>query len=235
MKKSLIASVLIAISLLFSACGTKVPFKVEKPLDNSAIVYVYVVDGVSSGEDASHSEYNILINGKRYLERIESGEYMIFHLKANPTLISAVKSQIIEEDIKLNLKAGDINYLRITDNTDSGEFSFEQIKPSEARKEIAKTGLAGSSLENPENIITELVGLDDKDEAQVKNNAPTMSESQIDAIIEKKLAKKGITQTAPASTSTSKLDKIKEAYEMKKQGILSDKEFKALKADILAQ
>jgi len=232
MKKSLIASAILAISLLFSACGTKVPFKVSKPLDNSAIVYVYVVDGVSSGEDSGHSEYNILINGKRYLERIESGEYMLFNLKANPTLISAVKSQIIEEDIKLNLKAGDINYLRITDNTDSGEFGFEQISPSQARKEIAKTGLAGSSLENPKNIITELVGMNDD---ETKESKPTMSEAQIDAIIEKKLSSKGISTNAPASTSSSKLDKIKEAYEMKKQGILSDDEFKALKADILAK
>jgi len=232
MKKSLMASVLLIISLLFSACGTKVPFKVTKPLDNSAIVYVYVVDGMSSGEEASHSEYNILINGKRYLERIESGEYMLFNLKANPTLISAVKSQIIEDNIKLNLKAGDINYLRITDNTDSGEFGFEQVKPSEARKEIAKTGLAGSSLENPENIITELIGLDDK---KTENIAPAMNESQIDAIIEKKLKSKGISVEVPVATSNSKLDKIKEAYEMKKQGILSDDEFKALKADILAK
>ena len=236
MKKRLITSILIVASLLFSACGTKVPFKVTKPLNNSAIVYVYVVDGVSSGEDSSHSEYNILINGKRYLERIESGEYMLFNLKANPTLISAVKSQIIEEDIKLNLKAGDINYIRITDNTDSGEFGFEQVKPSEARQEIAKTGLAGSSLENPENIITELIGLnDDNDDSKTKNTIPTMSEAQIDAIIEKKLKSKGISAEVPVSTSTSKLDKTKEAYEMKKQGILSDEEFKALKADILAK
>jgi len=232
MKKSLMASVLLIISLLFSACGTKVPFKVTKPLDNSAIVYVYVVDGMSSGEEASHSEYNILINGKRYLERIESGEYMLFNLKANPTLISVVKSQIIEDNIKLNLKAGDINYLRITDNTDSGEFGFEQVKPSEARKEISKTGLAGSSLENPENIITELIGLDDK---KTENIAPAMNESQIDAIIEKKLKSKGISVEVPVATSNSMLDKIKEAYEMKKQGILSDDEFKALKADILAK
>ena len=232
MKKSLMASVLLIISLLFSACGTKVPFKVTKPLDNSAIVYVYVVDGMSSGEEASHSEYNILINGKRYLERIESGEYMLFNLKANPTLISVVKSQIIEDNIKLNLKAGDINYLRITDNTDSGEFGFEQVKPSEARQEISKTGLAGSSLENPENIITELIGLDDK---KTENIATAMNESQIDAIIEKKLKSKGISVEVPVATSNSMLDKIKEAYEMKKQGILSDDEFKALKADILAK
>jgi len=239
MKKILIVSTLMIVGLLFSACGTKVPFKAQKPLANSAIVYVYVVSGMSSGEEASHSEYNILINGKRYLERIESGEYMIFNLKANPTLISAVKSQIIEQDIKLNLKAGDVNYLRITDNTESGEFGFEQVSPSKARLEISKTGLAGSSLEDPKNIITELIGTDDKkDDSIVKSNSvPVMSEAEIDAIIERKLAKKEIKPTPPAPRvePNSKLDKIREAYEMKKEGILSDEEFKALKADILAQ
>ena len=237
MKKILMALSLTVASLMLSGCGTKAPFKVQKPLEKAALVYIYVVDGESSGEDASYSDYNIRINGKRYLERIESGEYMVFNLKPNPTLLSAVKGQIIEKDIKLNLKAGDINYLRITDNTEMGEFGFEQVPASVAIPEIAKTGLAGSSLEDPNNIITELVGMDKEKESSIvkQSTVPAMSEAEIDAIIEKKLSARGVDAKVPAKTSTSKLDKIKEAYEMKKEGILSDEEFKALKADILAQ
>ncbi|MEO1953431.1 MAG: SHOCT domain-containing protein [Campylobacterales bacterium] len=237
MKKRLLILGLVFVGLLFSACADRMPFKAQKPLPKAALVYIYVVDGVASDDGASHSDYNIRINGKRYLERIESGEYMVFNLKPNPTLFSVVKSQIIEKDIKLNLKAGDVNYLRVTDNTEVGEFGFEQVPASIARGEIAKTGLAGSSVENPKNIITELISTDDnKDDSIVKQNTvPAMSEAEIDAIIEKKLSARGVDAKVPAKTSASKLDKIKEAYEMKKQGILSDEEFKALKADILAQ
>ena len=239
MKKILIVLGLVFVSLMFNACANKAPFKAQKPLDKAALIYIYVVAGESSGDEASHSDYNIRINGKRYLERIESGEYMVFNLKPNPTLMSAVKGQIIEQHIKLNLKAGDVNYLRITDNTELGEFGFEQVPAKVAMSEISHTGLAGSSLEDPKNIITELMGMDeDKDSSVVKaktNAVPTMSEADIDAIIEKKLSAKGISTKVPKNTESSKLDKIKEAYEMKKEGILSDEEFKALKADILAQ
>ena len=232
MKKILLTIGLVVMGLTFDACAPKAPFKAQKPLDGAAIVYIYVVDGESSGEDASHSDYNIRINGKRYLERIESGEYMVFNIKAKPTLFSAVKGQIIEQHIKLNLKAGDINYLRISDNTQSGEFGFEQVAPSKAKTEISKTGLAGSSVESPENIITELIGTDKTKKDTV---LPAMSEQQIDKIIEKKLQSKGISTKVPAATSKTKLDKIKEAYEMKKEGILTDEEFKALKSEILAK
>jgi len=238
MKKVLMMMGLVLMSVLFTACGSKVPFKAQKPLPKAALVYIYVVDGISDNDDASHHDYNIRINGKRYLERIESGEYMVFNLKPNVTLFSVVKGQIIEQHIKLNLKAGDVNYLRVTDNVSYGEFAFEQVSPQEARAEIVKTGLSGSSMEDPSNIITELIGNEEKDNSIVKAKTdaiPAMSEAQIDAIIEKKLASKGVDVSAPVSTSSSKLDKIKEAFEMKKQGILTDDEFKSLKADILAK
>ena len=75
------------------------------------------------------------------------------------------------------------------------------------------------------------------------NKIPAMSEAEIDAIIEKKLAAMGAQKTAPTVSSTpranistsSKLDDIKEAYEMKKEGLLTNEEFKAMKAEILAK
>jgi len=241
MKNILLTFSFVLVTLVFSACGNKAPFEAHKPLPKAALVYIYVVDGMSYGEESTHSEYNIRINDKRYLERIESNEYMVFNLKPNPTLMSAVEGQILEEHIKLNLKEGSINYLRITDTTDGGKFLFEQVSPSIAKEEIAKTGLAGSNMEDPDNIITELIGEESKDDSIVGAktvSVPQMSEADIDAIIERKLAERTsatATKSVPQRASASKLDEIKEAYEMKKSGVLSDAEFKTIKAEILAK
>ena len=76
------------------------------------------------------------------------------------------------------------------------------------------------------------------------NKIPAMSEAEIDAIIEKKLKAMSANTQAPATVSSapranvstsSKLNDIKEAYEMKKEGLLTNEEFKAMKAEILAK
>ena len=245
MKKILFTFSLVVISLIFTACGSKAPFEVKEPLPEAALVYVYVVDGYSMDDEASHSEYSIRINDKRYLERIESGEYMAFNLKPNPTLMSAVKGQIIEQHIKLNLKNGDINYLRITDNVSSGEFGFEQVSADVARAEIAKTGLAGSNMEDPDNIITELIGEENHDDSIVGGKSagiPQLTEAQIDAIIEKKLADRAVAapvqapaQTYSSTPKVSKMDEIQRAFDMKNNGMLTQEEFSKIKAEILAK
>lgn len=261
MKKALLALSFLVVSLVFSGCGAKKPFEPQQPLPKAALVYIYVVEGMSSLENESHATYQIRINDKPYLERIESGEHMVLNVKPNPTLFSAVKNQIIEEHVKLNLKEGDVNYIRITDNVSVGEFGFEQVSADVARSEIAKTGLAGSVLESADNMITELIGLEGDDDSTVSgsNKVPALTEAQIDAIIEKKLAQRAAangtankTVIAPANNSpflpklkgaktnakvskSSKLAEIKEAYNMKEQGIISQDEFDALKADILAK
>ena len=247
MKKMLLVFTLVVISLLFAGCGSKSPFEAKKPLPKAALVYVYVVDSLSMDEQANHSEYSILINGKRYLERIESGEYMVFNLKPNITLMSAVKSQIIEQHVKLNLKAGDINYLRITDNLGAGEFKLEQVDSSTGRLEIARTGLAGSNIEDPDNIITELIGEENHDDSIVGGKSagvPQLTEAQIDAIIEKKLAGRAVSTPAPVQAPTqtystapkvSKMDEIQRAFDMKNNGMLTQEEFSKIKAEILAK
>ena len=246
MKRTLFVFALVVISLIFTACGSKAPFEANKPLPEAALVYVYVVDGYSMDDEASHSEYSIRINNKRYLERIESGEYMVFNLKANATLMSAVKGQIIEQHIKLKLNAGDINYLRITDTVSGGEFAFEQVSSDVARTEIAKTGLAGSNMEDPDNIINELIGEESQDDSIVKANGgvPQLTEAQIDAIIEKKLADRAVatpvqaptpTQTYSATPKVSKMDEIQRAFDMKNNGMLTEEEFSKIKAEILAK
>jgi len=214
---------LIFILSLIVACGNKVSFKKKEPLKDAALVYVYVPESITSGEGDDTYTYSIRINNKRYQKRITEGEYLAFDLKPLKVDISATRSQIEEHKLSIVLEAGHIYYFKIQKQDDS-TFTFERVKADLALKEIVKTGLAGSMVEDESNIITEFVNpkKDKKEDVMVTKIQP--------AIVPQAQA------TAPAKKSTSsKLDEIKEAYQMKKDGLISDEEFKTIKAQILAR
>ncbi len=199
--------------LLLTACGSKIPFKKQEPLANSALVYVYLPSNVSNDDADNSSDYNIRFNGRRVMERISSDEYMAFNVKPEKVTISVVRKQIEEKSITLDLKVGQVYYLKIEDNMDAGNFNFVRMNKRDAYPELIKTGLAGSSVENEENIINVFT---DEPKAEGVVVAP-------------------ITQSAPAVSKVSKMDEIQKAFDMKEKGILSDEEFSTLKAEILAK
>ncbi|MCX6075791.1 MAG: DUF2846 domain-containing protein [Campylobacterales bacterium] len=212
--------IVVVILLLLAACGNKTPYSVQKPLENAALVYVYADSAVGYyGEGMTSTYFNIRINNKRYLQRIRSGEYLAFDLKPEAMSISATRAQIEEKVVKLDLKAGQIYYLKIRDNLDGGRFEFEQMNEEVAVKEIAKTGLAGSSEESTKNIITEFVNSkeDKKENTSAKVESTTTAQPNAD------------------TNGLSKSDEIEKAHNLKEKGILSEEEFKALKTEILTK
>ena len=233
--------ILMIISTLFIACGNRVPFKEKEPLKNAALVYVYVEGNVGTEEGDSDSDYSIRINNKIYLQRVVADEYVVFDLKPQAMTISATKKQIEEKVLNLNLKAGQIYYLKISDNLDGGNFDFEVVSNSIGSKEVALTGEAGTSVDSPENIITEFVTGEDTPEESVLVKGTQMNKEQVNAMIEKKLAKQAPTQSVSSpvvnsSVSTgSKLQEIQKAYKLKEQGILTDSEFQKIKTEILSK
>jgi hypothetical protein len=219
---------LLVISLVFMACGNRVPFKVQEPLDNAALVYIYVTTNLGTEEGDSHTDYSIRINNKPYLQRVVAGEHIALNVKPQPMTISATKRQIEEKVLNLDLKAGHIYYLKISDNLDGGRFDFEMVNNDQGLKEIKSTGVAGTSVESPENIITELI-----------TGSPATEEN---VMVTK--------QTAPAATApvyaapaqpvmkakpSTKIEDIQNAYKLKEQGILSNEEFQKLKSEILSK
>ena len=247
--------------LIFSACGNKVQFVEKEPLKDSALVYIYIPVHVSASDGTSSTDYAIRINNKPTLQRVEEGEFVSFNLKAEAMTISATKQEVMEKVLNMDLKAGQIYYLKIVDDMAAGDFEFFEVLGADALKEIAQTGEAGTNVESADNIINVFTDDDKKDEV-VKTQ--TMTEAEVDAMIEKKLSEKTTAQatavssaSAPSSNSvpliapisdtpkveakhssvkkatTSQTDEIMKAYEMKEKGILSDAEFKAIKANIL--
>ena len=227
--------VLASVLLMIVACGSKIPFKKQQPLENAALVYVYVPDTVTAGEDTQTYTYSLRINNKKYKQRITEGEYLTLNLKPITLDISATRSDVEEHKLRVSLEAGKIYYFKIQKHDDLS-FTFERVKNSVALAEIAKTGLAGSMVDDTSNIITEFVNPkeDKKEDVLIK-------QAQTQQPVKTQMATPVVPVVTPTTTSStkrvtaSKLDEIKKAYEMKKEGIISDDEFKTIKSEILAK
>lgn len=214
MKKIKIA-LAVLVALFVSGCGSKVPFKAQEPVAEAALVYVYVAESYGDIESDSYQSYSVRINGKRVGQRLKAGEYTTLDLKPNPAKISATKDQIIEKSLDLDLKIGETYYLKIRDNLERGSFAFEHVSKEIGAKEITKTGVAGSMIEDLDNTLTELVGTSKAQESQV-----------VEATREVKAA---------AVAPISRVDELEKAYKLKEKGIISDEEFKTLKSQIISK
>jgi len=138
----------------FLGCADRTPFKEQEPIKNSALVYVYTLKSVSANEDYNYAPYTISIDNKIETPKLMQSEYAIYDLKPKELVISARKNVLIEKDVKLNLEAGNIYYLKIKENLDDESFSFQRIDETNALQEIAKTGLVGSNyiFENDDKV-----------------------------------------------------------------------------------
>lgn len=157
MKNIFYKSIVLMIMILFTACGSRIPFVAKELPKNNALVYIYVSDDIGSGDTTTDSLYAIRINSKNIKQKIKMNEYLVFEMKPKNTSISVVRNSIEEHKLELNLKASNIYYLRVDTNLDNDAFSFTQIDNRIASKEIAKTGLAGSTAVEEDTIITEVI------------------------------------------------------------------------------
>ncbi|MEA1891241.1 MAG: SHOCT domain-containing protein [Campylobacterota bacterium] len=202
---------LIVVLILLSACGSKTPFKVQEPLENAALVYIYAPDNINSSDGSDYSNsYSIRIDNKRYMQRVMQGEYVALNLKPELIKISVTIKAVQEKAIKLDLKSTNRYYLKITDDIGGGDFTFEEMDETIALKEISTTELAGSYEKSKDDIISSLIDSDDN-ESEVKETK----------------------RVEVPQENSAKIDEIQKAYEMKEKGIISEDEFQALKMDIL--
>jgi hypothetical protein len=124
----------------------------------------------------------------------------------------AVRDGIFEQSVKFNAKAGKTYYLKITQYPDSFDFTNMQDK-NEALAQIKKTGLNDSVYEDEKDIITKII-------------QPNQKEQKV---------KKEVKTQAKISTNNDKMSKIKEAYKMKQDGLITEKEYNKLKREILEE
>ncbi|MBU1657795.1 SHOCT domain-containing protein [bacterium] len=205
MKKIFITLGLIFFGILFTACA-KIPFKEQAPLENAALVYIYVMPDEGINDTNRKPSYKVSINNKQTKGVILMYEYMVFNLKPSQIDISATRADIETKTIRMDLKAGETYYLRVQSFSDDfAKFELAEVASSVGKKEIRSTDLAGSVDKQKEEVIEEIL-----EPLSVKSEESVLS-------------------------STSKTDEIQKAYKLKEQGIISEEEFNALKAEILAK
>lgn len=203
MKKTSIFLVTLLISMILTGC-TKTPFKKEEPLKGSALVYVYVMAGNSINDTDKVSYYEVEINGHLMEDKIYPEEFLKYNLSSNQVEISVLRNQIEKKSIQLNITKGKTYYLRAMSQDDGfGKFEFELIPNVQALKEIKQTRYAIPEEGKPLDILV----TKEKVEEEAKKEQLTASKS--------------------------KTEKIKEAHDLKKDGIITQQEFEKLKAEII--
>lgn len=236
---------LIAAILLFSGCGTKVPFKAQEALDGAALLYVYVEDKISDDESMQDSLYKIQINGKNVAGEIKSGEYKVFDMKPDTLLVTSIRRNIEKMHIKVSMEEGNSYFLKIESGSFGSSYSFEEVGTTEGQRGVSKTVLAGATGVDLTAYAPDFGGSTAGEDG--KTSVPAMTEAQIDAIIEKKLsamkAAAPVVNTPVVTTTTrsittpkvSKMDEVQRAFDMMQNGMLTREEFNTIKAEILAK
>ncbi len=242
MKKILLLLLTVFLSTLFVSCA-KVPFTKSVVKKNASLVYVYAIRKSDSIDAGTRIQvYKISINGKTTKGFVKAYEYATYDLKPGPIEFTASRNDVERHKLDLELEEGKTYYIRLNSfGEDWGEFNFELVSESKALKEMEETTLAGA-YETNNSVISALIPADeDKNEALVtKAKAATgMNEEELEAMIDAKVAAKTAVGTAAVKSSSSKtgskLDEIKDAFEMKKAGVLSEEEFLKMKTEILAK
>ena len=218
MKKILILSSLLSVVVMFSACGSKSPYKEQKPLEEAALVYVYVVSQSGVAENYKDHAYKIKVNGKGVDGLVKTDEYMALDLKPGNVEVSATRADIETQSVKLDLKAGDIHYLKVKSFSDAfAKFDLIKEQSIVAKKEIAKT-VDATSKNIIEKEIESVTVFADKKALVVESAAQTPAPVQL-----------------PVQAPASKTDELEKAYKLKEKGIISEEEFKTLKSQIITK
>ncbi|MDP2892840.1 MAG: SHOCT domain-containing protein [Sulfurimonas sp.] len=215
MKKILILSSLLSVVVMFSACSSKSPYKEQKPLEEAVLVYVYVVSQSGVAENYKDHAYKIKVNGKGVDGLVKTDEYMALDLKPGNIEVSATRADIETQSIKLNLKAGDVHYLKVKSFSDAfAKFDLIKEQSVVAKKEIAKT-VDATSKNIIEKEIEGVTVFADKKAPVVETAVPV--------------------QLSAPQVPTSKTDELEKAYKLKEKGIISEEEFKTLKSQIISK
>jgi hypothetical protein len=197
-------SILLFFTLTFISCS-KTPFVEEKPLDGTSLVYVYVMPDQSINDTYRYPTYKIFVNGQSLKGDVESLEFMKINLKPQKINLKVSRAGIEFKDLTVDFKAGNTYYFRIQSLSDDfGKYEFKQVDKNIAIEELYKTY---SALDDKKTEVLKSVVVSDEQDEEINDSKPL--------------------------DSKSKTDKIKEAHQLKEDGVITEQEFEKLKAEII--
>lgn len=194
----------LSILLFVAGCGKK-PFVEAKPFNDNAVVYTYVSSSSDMNDVSRNPCYEFKIED-RFIEHCAySGEYIeISNIKPQKLNFTAIRNDIEKKNLFLDIKPNKSYFLKVTTSSDRfNQFEFE--------------------------VVDKIIALQDMQYMNIAN--PKVSNEEISYL--KFIDKKAEKTDYKTQQLKSKVDKIKEAYKLKEDGVLNDDEFEKLKAEIL--
>lgn len=142
MKKTSFYLTMIIFTTLFIGCS-KTPFKEQEPLNNSALVYIYVMPDNGINDTNRIPFYEVELNGIYTDGKMYPYEYLKFNIAKKDVEISVKRNKIEKKNLKLSLIHGKTYYLRVQSFSDTfNSYKYELVESKEALKEIINTKYA---------------------------------------------------------------------------------------------
>ena len=215
MKNLFTTLTILFLTLVLAGCS-KTPFKEQEPLENAALVYVYVLvdDGVNDTDRNPY--YKVGLNGKNVKGGMLTNEYMAFKLKPEKVEVSVTRADIEKQELTLQLQAGESRYLKVQSFSDDfGKFSFEEVNSEVGAKEIADTRAAVEDKKEDDYISV----LIDSISSEEEENAAVVKEDAAEKDIKK--------------SEQSDANELERLYELKEKGAISQEEYETLKSKVI--
>lgn len=153
MKKTSFYLTMIIFSILFNGCS-KTPFKEQEPLENSALVYIYVMPDDGINDTNRIPFYEVELNGIYTDGKMYPYEYLKFNIAKKDIEVSVKRNKIEKKSLKLSLAHRKTYFLKVQSFSDTfNGYRYELVEPKEALKEIVDTKYALYNVKDEEQDI----------------------------------------------------------------------------------
>jgi len=141
--------ILFLIPMLFLACS-KTPFKENKPLLNSSLVYIYVEENSNFNDTIIDPCYEIRLDSTKIDGCIKSENFIeLNNLESKKIIITAIRNDIEKKELIIDLDKGETYFYKISTGSDKfNDFNINRVEKKLALQEISKMNFFNAPKKN---------------------------------------------------------------------------------------